>query len=79
MSSRAKAATPSRTVTPSTPTPAAKTMASQDGALCHDKVAMRAYERWCKRGRPSGTEMQDWLEAEQELRSEMAKSCSARK
>jgi hypothetical protein len=37
----------------------------------HDKIAMRAYEKWCKRGRPSGTHQQDWLEAEAELRVEM--------
>jgi hypothetical protein len=37
----------------------------------HDKIAMRAYEKWCRRGRPNGTDKQDWLEAEQELRQEM--------
>jgi hypothetical protein len=37
----------------------------------HDKIAMRAYEKWCRRGRPTGTDKQDWLEAEQELRQEM--------
>jgi hypothetical protein len=36
----------------------------------HDKVAMRAYEKWCQRGRPQGTHMQDWLEAERELQAE---------
>ncbi len=39
----------------------------------HDKIAMRAYEKWCKRGRPGGTEKQDWLEAEMELRSELSR------
>jgi hypothetical protein len=42
--------------------------------LPHDKVAMRAYEKWCKRGRPCGTDKQDWLEAEAELKAEMARS-----
>ena len=37
----------------------------------HEKIAMRAYEKWCRRGRPQGTDKQDWLEAEQELRQEM--------
>ena len=37
----------------------------------HEKIAMRAYEKWCKKGRPKGTEKQDWLEAETELRMEM--------
>jgi hypothetical protein len=34
---------------------------------------MRAYEKWIKRGRPQGTEMLDWLEAENELKAEMAR------
>jgi hypothetical protein len=42
----------------------------------HEKVAMRAYEKWCQRGRPQGTDKQDWMEAEQELRSEMMRSGS---
>jgi len=36
-----------------------------------EKIAMRAYEKWCKRGRPLGTDKQDWIEAEMELKSEM--------
>ncbi len=39
--------------------------------LPHEKIAMRAYEKWVKRGRPQGTEMQDWIEAENELKAEM--------
>jgi hypothetical protein len=39
----------------------------------HEKIAMRAYEKWCKRGRPNGTHQQDWLEAEAELRAEMSR------
>ena len=42
--------------------------------LPHEKVAMRAYERWCKRGRPCGTDKQDWMEAEAELRAELART-----
>jgi hypothetical protein len=34
---------------------------------------MRAYEKWVKRGRPQGTDVQDWIEAETELRAEMAR------
>jgi len=41
--------------------------------LPHEKIAMRAYEKWCKRGRPMGTEHQDWYEAEAELRAEMSR------
>lgn len=39
-----------------------------------DKIAMRAYEKWCKRGRPHGTDKQDWTEAETELRAEMSRN-----
>lgn len=40
----------------------------------HDKIAMRAYDKWCKRGCPQGTHMQDWFEAENELRTEMTRT-----
>ena len=40
----------------------------------HEKIAMRAYEKWCKRGRPHGTDRQDWLEAEAELKAEMSRT-----
>lgn len=40
----------------------------------HDKIAMRAYEKWVKRGRPQGSDRQDWLEAEAELRAEVQRS-----
>jgi Protein of unknown function (DUF2934) len=39
----------------------------------HEKISMRAYEKWCQRGRPHGTHLQDWLEAEKELQVEMGK------
>jgi hypothetical protein len=42
----------------------------------HEKIAMRAYEKWCRRGRPHGTDKQDWLEAEQELRGEATRGGS---
>jgi hypothetical protein len=37
----------------------------------HEKIAKRAYEKWCQRGCPQGTDQQDWHEAENELRAEM--------
>ena len=43
----------------------------------HDKIAMRAYEKWCKRGRPNGSDKQDWLEAEAELRMEITRTGGA--
>ena len=47
----------------------------QQGAMQipHEKIAMRAYDKWCKRGCPQGTHMQDWFEAENELRTEMSR------
>ena len=35
-----------------------------------EKIAMRAYEKWCQRGRSHGHHVQDWLEAERELQRE---------
>ena len=40
----------------------------------HEKIAMRAYEKWVQRGRPHGTDVQDWVEAESELRQELGRS-----
>ena len=42
--------------------------------LPQDKIALRAYEKWVKRGRQHGSHEQDWLEAEAELRTEQARS-----
>jgi hypothetical protein len=39
----------------------------------HEKICMRAYEKWVHRGQPHGTHLQDWLEAEKELQVEYAK------
>jgi hypothetical protein len=45
----------------------------------HDKIAMRAYEKWCQRGRPQGTNEQDWLEAERELQAEAVKGVAGKR
>lgn len=55
-----------------TPTPTQSMPAPS--AVAHEKIAQRAYERWLKRGRPHGTDMVDWLEAEKELRAEMSRT-----
>jgi hypothetical protein len=62
----------SRVVTPAT---AAST--SSHGVVPHEKIAMRAYEKWLKKGRPHGTDRQDWMEAESELKAELAKGPQA--
>jgi hypothetical protein len=59
----------SRVVTP----PSAQPSNMPPQMIPHEKIAMRAYEKWIKRGKPQGTEMQDWLEAEMELKSEMSR------
>ena len=40
----------------------------------HDKIAVRAYEKWCQRGRTHGCDAKDWAEAEKELQAELARS-----
>ncbi len=67
----------SRVVTPPT-SPTTPTYGPAQGVMQnripHDKIAMRAYEKWVQRGRPCGTELQDWLEAEAELRAETSRT-----
>jgi hypothetical protein len=55
-------------------TPPSAQPANPQFKIPHDKIAMRAYEKWVKRGQPHGTSMQDWLEAEAELRAEYARN-----
>jgi hypothetical protein len=55
------------------------TPASTPVKIPHEKIAMRAYEKWCQRGRPHGTDRQDWIEAEAELRAETMRSGSVRR
>ncbi len=37
-----------------------------------DKIAARAAEIWDRKGRPHGQDVQNWMEAEAELRAEFA-------
>jgi hypothetical protein len=39
-------------------------------ALSAELIARRAYEKWCERGCPHGTDVQDWHAAEAELKAE---------
>jgi hypothetical protein len=65
----------SRVATP----PLAQPTSTPQLTIPQEKVAMRAYEKWVKRGRPEGTEMLDWLEAENELRAELTRGKTATK
>jgi Protein of unknown function (DUF2934) len=58
-----------RTASPATQT--SPSGPSSTTAIPHEKIATRAYEKWCKRGCMQGTHQQDWLEAETELKAEM--------
>ena len=42
--------------------------------LPREKVAMRAYEKWLKRGCSHGNDLQDWVEAEAEVRAEIQRT-----
>ena len=52
---------------------AADTMATGDGTASADsldeRIRQRAYELYCSRGQSDGDPIQDWLEAERQLRS----------
>jgi hypothetical protein len=53
-----------RTVTPHAAQPAVPSK------VPHERIAMRAYEKWVARGCMHGNDQQDWLEAEAELTAE---------
>jgi hypothetical protein len=57
-----------------TPAPSTQKQTTSSSAVSQqiprEKIAMRAYEKWCQRGRPcDGSDQQDWLAAEAEIRS----------
>ena len=41
--------------------------------ISYEDISRRAYEIWEEQGRPAGREMENWLTAEQELRSKNLK------
>ena len=57
-------------------TPPMAQPAKMPAQIPHEKIAMRAYEKWCQRGCPHGTDMKDWMEAEAELRSEYMRTAT---
>jgi Protein of unknown function (DUF2934) len=62
---------PNRTATKRALIPPSKQRA-QRGEIpeLHDRIALRAYEIFEKRGRAQGDDLQDWLRAEQEILGE---------
>jgi Protein of unknown function (DUF2934) len=55
---------------PQTRTPVAATPVH----IPQEKIAQRAYEKWMKRGCKHGAHMQDWSEAEAEIKAEITSS-----
>ena len=39
----------------------------EDRSLSHEQIAIHAYHRWLERGKPNGTDREDWFEAERQL------------
>ena len=59
-------------VMPTPPTPPQPTATRTTTPMPrYEQIARRAYQRWVDRGRPHGTDKQDWFEAETELKREM--------
>ncbi|HBI44642.1 MAG TPA: hypothetical protein DDY78_17595 [Planctomycetales bacterium] len=56
----------SRVATP----PQTKTQSAPTSHVPQEKIAQRAYEKWMKHGCTHGRHVQDWTEAEAELRVE---------
>jgi len=47
------------------------TASPPDGqTVSEEAIAIFAYERWVSRGRPDGSDQDDWFEAERQLRGE---------
>lgn len=67
--------------TPSTksPTLVPAPVAAATQQVTEDKIAKRAYEKWCQRGMRDGSAQQDWLDAEKELQAEVTKSAKTKK
>jgi len=65
---RVKAAQHSTKVTPAEPVASAPLAAITAAENPHDVIAKIAYRLWEARGSESGSELEDWLRAEQEYR-----------
>jgi hypothetical protein len=63
----------SRVATPPVARPVPHGTTTTTSSVPHEKIAMRAYEKWLKSGCPHGCDRQHWLEAEQELRAELSR------
>ncbi len=70
--------TPQQNTFGTTPAGSSQANLSQAGAplsqAVRERIAKRAYEKWVKRGRPNGSDLQDWCEAEAEVLAEQKRS-----
>jgi hypothetical protein len=41
----------------------------EPSAVSYEQIAVRAYQIWQENGEPGGTEMENWLEAERQLKA----------
>ena len=74
MKPRKPRATPRSKRPPSRKSPAsASTNAIAKDLALFERIAQRAYELFEQRGRQAGSELEDWLQAEREIRSAAAK------
>jgi Protein of unknown function (DUF2934) len=51
-----------------------RTSAPSNTTISHDAIAQLAFQKWQKRGCPTGQDQRDWFEAERELKSRQAGS-----
>ncbi|MBI3823123.1 MAG: DUF2934 domain-containing protein [Planctomycetes bacterium] len=51
-----------------------QTCGAVQGCVPADKVAALAFQKWLKKGCKHGQDQQDWMEAEAELKAEMARN-----
>jgi hypothetical protein len=47
--------------------PARSRSGGGDGSPSRERIAIQAYHRWLSRGKPIGTDWEDWFEAERQL------------
>ena len=74
MSSRIAPSSPKTASPVAKPTTQPSVASQSNPGLPRDKVAARAYEKWCHRGRSHGSDHRDWIDAERELAAELAKA-----
>ena len=74
MSSRIAPSSPKTASPVAKPTNQSNVASQSSPSLPRERVAARAYEKWCQRGRIHGNDHRDWVEAERELSAELAKA-----